>query len=267
MKKSLILLTIPTLLLASCNKEVDEAEAKRLAKGIAEHDVQLSDFKSARFEQNLKYSRKGKVDAADINDSSFEKTIKEINVEKYYFHSVYETDNTKHETWAFVRDDKLTVASYDKQGSGDATKNKYEISIGVKIAFETKTAAESAYILGKVSAKSYAEMVVDSSILPAGAEAKYYSSGDGNLTVEATVKYENVAKYDYKATGKDVYKLVLDQYLLAEYSQKQEANYKSDDGASDFNETVEEVEKVSINSVSPSYPNLSEYKTVLEFNL
>ena len=103
MKKSLILLALPALLLSGCSKEISKEDAKKRAQEIVDHEVKLEDFKKVHVETEDEGSIEG-----NVNGSQKTKSVVEYSVEDKWVHSLSvsegkegeEAHKSERESWA-----------------------------------------------------------------------------------------------------------------------------------------------------------------------
>ena len=274
-KKHLILLALPALMLSGCNKEISAADAKAKAKEIEEHEVKAEDYKALTVSASLVTEAVGKVDGQEGNQKAEMKTLVEFSVEQNYIHTLtYEkeqdvkndkTDLYDVESWTYLKDDALIVAV--RQNDGKEEEKTYTSISGVadvaKAAFQkaldpvVKSALETAS--SKEMLKEVEEMADEK--VPEGSkyDVKYYTSGDGNLTVEGTATFTDYAYDGMKGSGTGKVKYAWDQYLLAEVAASMEL--KVVDAESDTDATMKmDMQEAIKFECGVAYPDLSQFK-------
>ena len=261
MKKSLILLAIPALLLGGCNKEISQEEAKKSAKAIAEHEFKIGDIESAKIESTYNSSRVGKYNGKDINESEASRMVLGINQKENFLYSFNGNSEEYVESWIYVRDNTFVTATHTKDKNGES-KTKGEITTGAVAAFKRYIASDLSSLASSLSSTSYLAGLLGEGEQEAEegltTTMKYYSSGDGNLTIEGTSTATNYQSYLGKQTGTATAKIVYDNYLFAEFYNKSDMKVVSDDGAYDYKAVNEQSYKASI-GFGVSYPDLTGY--------
>ena len=279
MKKSLVLLVLPALLLSGCNKEISAADAKAKAKEIEDHQVDVNSYESLGFTSEESVVAKGTYAGEEMDSVRRYKSVSEFFANDKLMHTFSaseEKDNKKGETvteeeeaWYYIKDNDFysVFRSIEKgeesktysvvKGVGDLAVKAYETSLQlfVKSFVAAATGKEALEAVQKVAD---GQAPVDG----ANYEVKYYTSGDGNLTVEGKVKYEDFSFYGFKANGEGTVKYGWDKYLLsmAEVSN----SLTSVDEANGVNLTANVNDSVKVSyDVKASYPDLNGYKQIL----
>jgi len=185
------LFLIPTLLLASCGlgKEITEEESKEISKNIA---AEAAKQKDVAFELSM----------SGTNGKNKEKTNLEYkmklaeNGDKYYyafqeqgenkaFFEVYQVANETYDevTWVkYLSEGKEVTAAYAKKGN----EITYEASVATFVA--SASFGPGAFYMMFSSPEIFVSDYVDSQ--SENATIKYYSNGEKNLSIKATVKNE-----------------------------------------------------------------------------
>lgn len=254
MKKSLILLALPALLLGGCSGDtvVTEEDAERAADAIANHERVEVKAASISISSRSKYGDKSSSGTAKV----------EFDLEKSYAHSKSTSEGLTSEAWAYKKDEKAYSVSYYKGSDGQEVKTYYEFDA------EESTSILDGYIQGilagivryrdySISSQDIKEAVAEAQA--EGMELKFYSNEEGHLRMEMSGSFEN--EYS-KGSGKEV--VEFKNYLLSYLKTDSTGKSKQKDGSWLSVERYQEVE-ASYSSVSPSYPSLSGY-TKLKLN-
>lgn len=261
-RAKILLLAIPALLLGGCEKEISKEDAKARAKEIEEHEVVASDFAKLTMEMNS--SRKGKDDGKDVDDSSSMKVAVEVSAKDYFIHMRSESDGTISENWIYVSESKLYTVNYSK---GEEESKTYTVlETGAEEAFKTLLGTQNKQISEQLSGKSYLTNLfnedgdMSAELENAKVEAKYYSSGEGNLRVEMTVtSTEGEEKVDYSVTGTIKASVKFDNYMLSTLESSSELTNKSADGTTNFVSKSSTKIEASIAEFKVTLPNLEGY--------
>ena len=274
-KKSLILLALPAFLLGGCNKEISAADAKAKAKEIEEHEVKAEDYKALSVSMSLKTEAAGKIAGQEGNEKTEMDTLVEFSVEQNFIHTkTYMKDedvkNSKTEVqevevWTYLKDDVFYAAT--RTNDGKEEKKTYYSMEGVaeaaKAAFKTSLDPIVKEALAEASDKTYLQAVenlADGKTEEGATDTvKYYTAGDGNLTVEGSVAFADYVYGGVKGSGSGKVKYAWDKYLLAEIGASMD--FTAVDTESDTNVTMkmELSEKLSF-ECKVAYPDLSGYQ-------
>ena len=279
MKKSLVLLVLPALLLSGCNKEISAADAKAKAKEIEDHQVDVNSYESLGFTSEESVEAKGTYAGEEMDSVRRYKTVNEFFANDKLMHTFTvseEKDNKKGQTvteedeaWYYIKDNDFysVFRSIEKgeesktysvvKGVGDLATKAYEaaLQLFVKSFVAAATGKEGLEVVQKVAD---GQAPVDG----ASYEVKYYTSGDGNLTVEGKVKYENYSFYGFKANGEGTVKYGWDKYLLSMAEASNSLTSVDEANGVNIAATVKDNFKVSYD-VKASYPDLNGYKQTL----
>ena len=277
-RKHLILLALPALMLSGCNKEISAADAKVKAKEIAEHEAKVEDYKALTITTSTKAEASGKVEGEEGHEKSEMKASIEFSTEKNYAHvSSYmveedvkneKKDTYDTESWTYLQDDVLYVVNRVNDGEKE-TKTYTKISgVGdvVKESFQKALDGVVKQAFGIAASKEYleaVEKVADGESFEGGTyDVKYYTAGDGNLTVEGTATFTDYKYMGFKGNGNGKVKYAWDQYLLTEIAVSM--NITMADAESDTNATLsmEMGEQVKF-ECNVAYPNLDDYTPLL----
>jgi len=270
MKKSLILLALPALLLSGCSKEISKEDAKKRAQGIVDHEVTALEFQKVRIENvsegSYEGSKTGSGKTTDVTEFSSEdkwihtKTVSESKEGE-------EVNNYESERWIYESEGKYVIADYVKYGGEEQkTYQLFQESDALwaveKPIFESAFATAQTSAFAALSGKEYLKMVISSldGQDPEGTklDVKYYSTGDGNLSIEGTVVYQDEEVLEgFKGDVTAKVKVGWDKYVLAEDTLEEEAVAKNAAG--------EEVKFKNVDKTTYSYevtvtrPNLEEF--------
>lgn len=271
-RKHLILLALPALMLSGCNKEISAADAKAKAKEIEEHEVKAEDYKALSVSMKMSEETAGKVQGETMNAKMETNQTYEFNVDSNYIHTIQYskvTEGEKSETsdlesWLYIKDGGLYTVS--RANDGKEEQKTYSVVEGledvIKPVFQKSLDSLVKSVLEEASDKDNLELVsqIADGQTPEGAkyEAKYYTAGDGNLTVEAKATMENYSYEGVKANGSGTVKYAWDKYLLSEIAVKSEL--AATDTESDTNATfkMDMSEKLAF-ECKVNYPDLSGY--------
>lgn len=248
MKKSLILLALPALLLGGCSGDtvVTEEDAEKAADAIANHERAEVKAATITMSSRSKYDGKSSSGTAKV----------EFDLDKSYAHSKSTGDGIASEAWAYLKDEKVYSVSYYKGSDGKEVKTYYEI------AGEGTADILNGYIEGilaevvsyrdySISSKEIKEAVAEAEAQ--GMSLKFYSNEEGHLRMEMSGSVET--EYS-KGSGTEV--VEFKNYLLSYLKMDTKGSTKKEDGSWVSSEMFLEVE-ASYSSVSVSYPNLSGY--------
>lgn len=279
MKKSLVLLVLPALLLSGCNKEISAADAKAKAKEIEDHQVDVNSYESLGFTSEDSVEAKGTYAGEEMDSVRKSKTVNEFFANDKLMHTFTaseEKDNKKGQTvteedeaWYYLKDNDFysvfrSIENGEEsktysvvKGVGDLATKAYETSLQlfVKSFVAAATGKEGLEVVQKVAD---GQAPVDG----ANFEVKYYTSGDGNLTVEGKVKYENYEFFGFKANGEGTIKYGWDKYLLSMAESSNSLTSVDEANGVNIAATVKENVKVSYD-VKASYPDLNGYQQIL----
>lgn len=270
MKKSLILLALPALLLSGCSKEISKEDAKKRAQEIVDHEVKLEDFKKVHVETEDEGSIEG-----NVNGSQKTKSVVEYSVEDKWVHSLSvsegkegeEAHKSERESWAYQEDGKYYVVNRSVvDGVEKKTYALYQETDLLweleKVVFDATFDGLQVGALGELAGKETLKMVITA--IDGGDtqgttfDLKYYSTGEGNLTLEGKTVDSAFEVYGYKGEVTSTGKVVYDKYVLAENSMTSEGTLK--------NEEEKEVKYKDSTKVTYSYevtvakPDLSGYE-------
>lgn len=279
MKKSLVLLVLPALLLSGCNKEISAADAKAKAKEIEDHQVDVNSYESLGFTSEDSVEAKGTYAGEEMDSVRKSKTVNEFFANDKLMHTFTaseEKDNKKGQTvteedeaWYYLKDNDFysvfrSIENGEEsktysvvKGVGDLATKAYETSLQlfVKSFVAAATGKEGLEVVQKVAD---GQAPVDG----ANFEVKYYTSGDGNLTVEGKVKFENYEFLGFKANGEGTIKYGWDKYLLSIAESSNSLTSVDEANGVNIAATVKENVKVSYD-VKASYPDLNGYQQIL----
>ena len=197
MKKGLVLLVLPALLLSGCNKEISKDEAKDVAAKIAANTPELNAFQDVTMDVSYEES-KTVGDKTEAN--SYEYKIEYSGTGQFAHEKGKEREGDKYsagELWAYVESNVFYLLSEDDAGKKYGYKQEinpetfnFAKAIGEGNLFDF--VKEMNVVLTTVS---NGEAVNPSSYLKGenvSVETKYFTSGEGNLTVESTAKASDV---------------------------------------------------------------------------
>lgn len=279
MKKSLVLLVLPALLLSGCNKEISAADAKAKAKEIEDYQVDVNSYESLGFTSEDSIEAKGTYSGEEMDSVRRSKTVYEFFANEKLMHTFTtseEKDNKKGQTvteedeaWYYLKDNDFysvfrSIENGEEsktysvvKGVGDLATKAYEtaLQLFVKSFVAAATGKEGLEIVQKVAD---GQAPVDG----ANFEVKYYTSGDGNLTVEGKVKFENYEFFGFKANGEGTIKYGWDKYLLSMAESSNSLTSVDEANGVNIAATVKENVKVSYD-VKASYPDLNGYQQIL----
>ena len=273
MKKSLVLLVLPALLLSGCNKEISAADAKARAKEIEEHEVDLSTIDAFKVEASMVQDVQGKYRGQDVTGKNEIKTVYEISTKENFFHVFHSSSDPKEayesEHWIYLKDSVFFDVNRNKDDEGESKLySKVEgVESVVTAAFEAARKALVASVIDEATGKSYLAQVEnvadDKPEEGAKYSVKYYSAGEGSLTVEGKVEYEgyttNNIKFD---SGHAEIKYAWDKYLLSEVSASAYLAVVASSVDTDLHIDSKVSEKLAY-EVKAAYPNLDDYKQSL----
>lgn len=241
MKKSLILLALPALLLSGCSKEISKEDAKKRAQEIVDHEVKLEDFKKVRVETVEEKKVEGEA-------SGFENTkqVMEYSTDDKWVHS-YEvidgkegeqTIKREEEGWAYQEDGKYyTVQRINNNGEEKKAYNVYQESdptwaiekLAFDAAFSLIQTGTFGSLTGKEALKELIKMIDGGAFDGLTFDLKYFSSGEGNLTVEGKTVDTKYELFGYTGEVTTTAKAGWDKYVMAENSESSEGTLKNAD--------------------------------------
>lgn len=241
MKKSLILLALPALLLSGCSKEISKEDAKKRAQEIVDHEVKSEDFKKVRIEVVEEKKLEGEV-------SGFENTkqVREYSTDDKWVHS-YEvidgkegeqTIKREEESWAYQEDGKYyTVDRVNNNGEEKKAYNVYqetdEMWAVEKALFDTDFSLIQTLtfgdLTGKEALKELIKTINGETLDGLTFDLKYFSSGEGNLTIEGKTVDTKFELLGYKGEVTSTVKAGWDKYVMAENSETSEGTLKNAD--------------------------------------
>ena len=277
-KKSLILLVLPAFLLGGCNKEISAADAKAKAKEIEEHEVKAEDYNALSVSTKMSTSAVGKAEGQEGNEKGEMETLIEFSVDKNFIHTKSymkdedvknsKTEVAESETWVYLKDDVFYSAVRTNDGTEE--KKNYTTVEGiadvVKAAFKTSLDASVKSALAEASDKTYLQAVegLADGKTEEGATytVKYYTAGDGNLTVEGSVSFTDYEYGGVKGSGSGKVKYAWDKYLLAELAVSMDFSAKDTESDTDVTMKMDMNEKLSFDC-KVNYPDLSSFQKVV----
>jgi len=270
MKKSLILLALPALLLSGCSKEISKEDAKKRAQEIVDHEVKSEDFKKVRIEVVEEKKLEGEV-------SGFENTkqVREYSTDDKWVHSYAvidgkegeQTIKREEESWAYQEDGKYyTVDRVNNNGEEKKAYNVYqetdEMWAVEKALFDTDFSLIQTLtfgdLTGKEALKELIKTINGETLDGLTFDLKYFSSGEGNLTIEGKTVDTKFELLGYKGEVTSTVKAGWDKYVMAENSETSEGTLKNADNK-EFKFTGSTKTTYSY-EVSVSKPDLSGYQ-------
>lgn len=274
-KRNLILLVLPALMLSGCNKEISAADAKAKAKEIEEHEVKAEDYNALSVSVKMHSEASGKIEGQQGNEKGDMETLVEFSVEGNYIHTksymkdqdiqAGKTETAEQESWAYLKDDVFYTAVRANDGSKE-TKTYYTvegIADVVKAAFKTSLDATVKSALAQASDKTYLQAVegLADGKTEEGVDykVKYYTAGDGNLTVEGTASYTDYQYDGVKGSGSGKVKYAWDKYLLAEIAVTMDFHGVEEAKDTDVTMKIDMSEKLGF-ECKVNYPDLSGYE-------
>ncbi len=241
MKKSLILLALPALLLSGCSKEISKEDAKKRAQEIVDHEVKSEDFKKVRIEVVEEKKLEGEV-------SGFENTkqVREYSTDDKWVHSYVvidgkegeQTIKREEESWAYQEEGKYyTVERVNNNGEEKKTYNVYqetdEMWAVEKALFDTDFSLIQTLtfgdLTGKEALKELIKTINGETLDGLTFDLKYFSSGEGNLTIEGKTVDTKFELLGYKGEVTSTVKAGWDKYVMAENSETSEGTLKNAD--------------------------------------
>ena len=274
-KRNLILLVLPALMLSGCNKEISAADAKAKAKEIEEHEVKAEDYNALSVSMKMHSEAVGKIEGQQGNEKVDMETLVEFSIEGNYIHTKTlmkdedvtnsKTETAEQESWVYLKDDVFYTAVRANDGSKE-TKTYYSVegvADVVKAAFKTSLDATVKEALAEASDKTYLQAVEN--IADEKAEdgvtytVKYYTAGDGNLTVEGSAAYTDYAYDGVKGSGSAKVKYAWDKYLLAEIAVSMDFHGVEEAKDTDVTMKMNVNEKLGF-ECKVAYPDLSGYE-------
>lgn len=274
-KSKLILLAIPALMLSGCNKEISAADAKQKAKEIEQHEVKAEDYNALSVSVKMHSEAVGKIEGKQGNEKVDMETLVEFSIEGNYIHTKSfmkdedvtnsKTETAEQESWVYLKDEVFYTAVRTNDGSKE-TKTYYSVegvADVVKAAFKTSLDATVKEALAEASDKTYLQAVEN--IADEKAEdgvtytVKYYTAGDGNLTVEGSAAYTDYAYEGVKGSGSAKVKYAWDKYLLAEIAVAMDFHGVEADKDTDVTMKLDMSEKLGF-ECKVNYPDLSGYE-------
>ena len=241
MKKSLILLALPALLLSGCSKEISKEDAKKRAQEIVDHEVKSEDFKKVRIEVVEEKKLEGEV-------SGFENTkqVREYSTDDKWVHSYAvidgkegeQTIKREEESWAYQEDGKYyTVDRVNNNGEEKKAYNVYqetdEMWAVEKALFDTDFSLIQTLtfgdLTGKEALKELIKTINGETLDGLTFDLKYFSSGEGNLTIEGKTVDTKFELLGYKGEVTSTVKAGWDKYVMAENSETSEGTLKNAD--------------------------------------
>ena len=182
--------------MSGCSKEISKEDAKKRAQEIVDHEVKLEDFKKVRVEFVEEEKFEGEV-------SGFRNTkqVMEYSTDDKWVHG-YEvidgkegeqTSKFEEESWTYQEDGKYyTVERVNNNGEEMKAYNVYQESdegwamekLLFDTAFNVIQAGAFGALNGKEALKDFIKMIDGGAFDGLTFDLKYFSSGEGNLTVE-----------------------------------------------------------------------------------
>lgn len=212
--KRTLFLAIPAILLASCGAGAEITDSKELADKTAAIAAKQKEVKNYKFTMDIDSNSYDESEKKNVNTKT--KMVYEVNEDgDIKLHSEGSSSGTTTTSdFYLVKDTKYKQVLYLDEFDG----KDHDISVygyeGNEITFSF---AELYYMLPEAYLSAFSDPTVFvSSTTQASDEetvVKYYSTGDGNLTVEATVTEKSVdASEESAVTTKETIKY--DNYLL-----------------------------------------------------
>ena len=198
----------------------------------------------------------------------------EFSVDQNFIHvnsymSSFDGDKTKAaevEQWYFIKDAVFYAATRNKEGDGTETKTYISVegvATTVQAAFNEYLNDVVKSVLKEAADKTYLQQVeaMADGKTEAGSEyqVKYYTAGDGNLTVEGKGTFTDYeVEKGLKGSGSGSVKYAWDKYLLAEVSASMEIHVVDASSNTDLTMKMNMAEKLSF-EVKVAQPDLSGY--------
>ena len=267
-RKSLILLALPAFLLGGCNKEISAADAKQKAKEIEEHEVDTSALEAVTMDAHQKMDISGTYNGTAMSVSTDISYTYEISAKDKFLHIVVPSVKGSYtETWEYIKDGKFVIAV--RQVAGE-TESKYYAEVEDIGGTGTKQFEEAL----KSTVTSLAEVAKNKeglAIVEEAAEAeekpvegvefsvKYYTAGDGNLTIEGTASFKDYEVEGLKGDASFTVKYGWDKYLMSNYEVNMSMNIVEE--SSSTNMAVKMEQKGSLKfECSSKLPDLSGFE-------
>lgn len=272
MKKSLILLALPALLLSGCSKEISKEDAKKRAQEIVDHEVKLDDFKKVRVETTTEGTFEG-----NVNGSQKSSYVVEYSVEDKWVHSVSvseekqgeESHKYENEKWVYEEEGKYYVVkrsvtngveskiySLAQESDGELIWPIEKASFDLEFSIIQSSTFES--LTGKEALKEFIKVIDGGALDGHTFDLKYYSAGEGNLTVEGKTVNTNYELYGYKGEVTSIGKNAWDKYVVTEVSATEEGTLKNEEGKE---VKLNDTQKVTLAyDVTVAKPDLSGYQ-------
>lgn len=272
MKKSLILLALPALLLSGCSKEISKEDAKKRAQEIVDHEVKLDDFKKVRVEITSEGTFEGDVNGSEKSTNVFEYSVEDNWVHSFTIGEQKQGDQTKKyesESWVYQEEGKYYIVSRDL--NGETEKKGYYLfqeSDGALLWTVEKEMFDSYFasiqlsalsnLDGKESLKQIISALDGQELSGITFDFKYYSTGEGNLTIEGKTVDTAYEHYGYKGEATATVKTAWDKYVVSENSSVEEGTLKNEEGKE---VKMKDSSKVAFAyDVTVSKPDLSGYE-------
>lgn len=227
--------------MSGCSKEISKEDAKKRAQEIVDHEVKLEDFKKVHIESVEEKKVEGEA-------SGFENTkqVMEYSTDDKWVHS-YEvidakegeqTSKREEESWTYQEDGKYyTVERVNNNGEEMKAYNVYQESdegwVAEKILFDAAFSLIQTGAFGGLTGKEALKELIKT--IDGGAfdglnfDLKYFSSGEGNLTVEGKKVDTKYELFGYKGEVTSTVKAGWDKYVMAENSETSEGTLKNAD--------------------------------------
>ncbi len=267
MKKGLVLLVLPALLLSGCNKEISKDEAKEVAAKIVAATPELKAFQDVAMEVSHQTEN---VTDSKTEIKGYEFTIEYSGVKQFAHQKGKQRKDDKSssgESWAFVEENVFYMLSQDDSGN----KYGYKKEINPETFDFTKAISDGTVLdflktmNGALAHVQAGETVNPSEVLTSDnvtVETKYFTSGDGNLTVESTAKASEIeySILGFKGTisGETKGKVAWDKNLPSMLEINGSASLKTEGGAS-YSFTEKSSAKFSFDNVTFTHPDPAAY--------
>lgn len=247
MKRKIITLLTIAFLLTGCGrgKKISADEASTIISQIANSDEAVEAlFKRKRLHMAFDSHLSDGYNQKEID----KKWTLDYSYEHQYCHYFYNYDGKINEEWTFVQGEKLYCASSDQVEKNYVEYTTQSIELNGK-SFDQVVAGEAAW-------RPFALLGLNWYLVTFQESAKYYSSGDGNLTIifnSEITDNGHPTEYKCKIKVRDyIIKKGLMEYTSDGLSNPMTGEYV--EGKQEYKEKITTSKKVQI-----TYPDLSEY--------
>ena len=258
MKKKLSLLVLlPAFMLSSCGDGAEITDPAKLKETKDAISAKTKDIKN--YEMTMKSSATSYDDSAKKNVTMESEMVFRANAnEEMYLKSVSKEGDQKEETTIYlVKDAKYKQVLYLDMYDEDTKKNEKtvygydgnELTFSfAALYFLAPTLYTSMFLdPNTISAEDLLEETAENSETEYTVESKYYSKGDGNLTLKISAKAKEGAKSEDEYAVSESYTVVYDNYYWKSALIEQESN-KGNKSKAEITFTVKDEVKIELPS-------------------